>query len=627
MNKSFIWRYFSKIENYKAECKKCKKIVSNIGGSTSAMRSHAQSHISKSEKLCIVDTLHNTLKEEDIEDSKKWFDQSSTSSYNRGSSQTLLKYLNPKLNEYIAKFATLDGLNFQQIVSSSATVGYLKYLGFECPKSIATVRELILSYYNECLDKTRETIKTHLRNNLKFSITLDEWICVSNRRYLNINLFCNSTKFNLGLYRVKGRATSDNISSMTKNIIEGLGIDYDCDIIAITTDAAAVMKAAFKNFFGSHQLCYNHGIHLAVMDALYNSPDNLNKDGIYEDDSFCEDDSSESGDNMCIGNFCTLDEIHDNRFFNDNYNNVILKIRKICKTFRKSSTKGDILEKEVLNMHNTTNKLVLDVNTRWNSLFFMCQRYYKIKDAVSNVLRNLNESHLDLSNDEKKICETIINVLQPVTEYIEYLSNNTTSLFQAHVGFKIVLDDLNKKPNELAKNLSEKLRIRFNQRFDPLLYEVILYLSNYELFYNENVVNRDFHYKIVKTREAIKNLYTTHTSKPDAYLIENVLDVPTQTFTLSLSLRKKIEDLCEGKRFCKSGNETIDEEISIYEKTNIKGVKFKIIQIWLSTIQPTSTESERVFSVASSIKTKIRNRLSDKIINALVFLKYWFQKK
>jgi hypothetical protein len=46
----------------------------------------------------------------------------------------------------------------------------------------------------------------------------------------------------------------------------------------------------------------------------------------------------------------------------------------------------------------------------------------------------------------------------------------------------------------------------------------------------------------------------------------------------------------------------------------------------LMTIKPTSTSSERVFSVAGGTITKIRSRMSPELLNALVFLKYYFLK-
>jgi hypothetical protein len=47
----------------------------------------------------------------------------------------------------------------------------------------------------------------------------------------------------------------------------------------------------------------------------------------------------------------------------------------------------------------------------------------------------------------------------------------------------------------------------------------------------------------------------------------------------------------------------------------------------LLTIKPSSTDAERTFFIASKFCTKIRSRLSDKSLNALVFLKYYYIRK
>jgi hypothetical protein len=44
----------------------------------------------------------------------------------------------------------------------------------------------------------------------------------------------------------------------------------------------------------------------------------------------------------------------------------------------------------------------------------------------------------------------------------------------------------------------------------------------------------------------------------------------------------------------------------------------------VSTVKPTSTSKERTFSVCTNLCTKIRSRLADKSLLALVFLKYYY---
>ena len=46
----------------------------------------------------------------------------------------------------------------------------------------------------------------------------------------------------------------------------------------------------------------------------------------------------------------------------------------------------------------------------------------------------------------------------------------------------------------------------------------------------------------------------------------------------------------------------------------------------LKTIKPTSVESERAFSAMGFFATKIRNRMSDKTLDALITMRQYYQK-
>lgn len=68
----------------------------------------------------------------------------------------------------------------------------------------------------------------------------------------------------------------------------------------------------------------------------------------------------------------------------------------------------------------------------------------------------------------------------------------------------------------------------------------------------------------------------------------------------------------------------LQHELSGYEKNSILGPNLQKILSALKLIQPTSTESERVFSLAGNICSKKRTRLSDRSLNNICFLKSYF---
>lgn len=76
------------------------------------------------------------------------------------------------------------------------------------------------------------------------------------------------------------------------------------------------------------------------------------------------------------------------------------------------------------------------------------------------------------------------------------------------------------------------------------------------------------------------------------------------------------------------GNLNMEREFKLFEVN--KGKRSERLQKLynaLLTVKPTSTSSERVFSVAGTIKTKLRNQMSSDTLNALIFLKFYFLTK
>jgi hypothetical protein len=67
----------------------------------------------------------------------------------------------------------------------------------------------------------------------------------------------------------------------------------------------------------------------------------------------------------------------------------------------------------------------------------------------------------------------------------------------------------------------------------------------------------------------------------------------------------------------------LETKIKWFELYGKRGKTLNLLYSALLTIQPTSTSSERVFSVSANFLTKTRSRMSKKMPNILVFLKYY----
>ena len=65
--------------------------------------------------------------------------------------------------------------------------------------------------------------------------------------------------------------------------------------------------------------------------------------------------------------------------------------------------------------------------------------------------------------------------------------------------------------------------------------------------------------------------------------------------------------------------------MAFFEATGNKSKYLNLVDQALRTIPPTSVEAERAFSARRNIHHKLRARLSEKSIDSLMVLKYYFK--
>lgn len=70
---------------------------------------------------------------------------------------------------------------------------------------------------------------------------------------------------------------------------------------------------------------------------------------------------------------------------------------------------------------------------------------------------------------------------------------------------------------------------------------------------------------------------------------------------------------------------TIKKELALLQNGGTRGVHLQIVYDSLLTIRPTSVESERAFSSAGYLVSKVRASLNDDTIDNLCFLRSYYQ--
>jgi len=93
---------------------------------------------------------------------------------------------------------------------------------------------------------------------------------------------------------------------------------------------------------------------------------------------------------------------------------LIEKIKCNVTHFRKSSKAN-----HKLNVYQTSNgskvpkKLLQDISTRWNSIYYMLDRFVELEDAIRATLRLLDSPPNGLTTDKWTVVKELVQVLRP----------------------------------------------------------------------------------------------------------------------------------------------------------------------------------------------------------------------
>ena len=100
-------------------------------------------------------------------------------------------------------------------------------------------------------------------------MAMDEYTLVHCRRYMNINVHCQNDVINLGLMTMLELYGAEKILQLLEKQLANFGItNMQISVVSIVSGGTSVMKKLVKISQLYHQLCYAHGVHLAVCDVL-----------------------------------------------------------------------------------------------------------------------------------------------------------------------------------------------------------------------------------------------------------------------------------------------------------------------------------------------------------------------
>ena len=117
-------------------------------------------------------------------------------------------------------------------------------------------------------------------------------------------------------------------------------------------------------------------------------------------------------------------------------------MKDIVSYFHRSIKASDELEKIQKQLSLPEHHLIQDVETRWNSTYFMFERYIEQHTAITTALCLLNQNSLCISNNELEVIKATIMALKPLKLLLEnymYLVRNICQflkLFHLYSNYK-----------------------------------------------------------------------------------------------------------------------------------------------------------------------------------------------
>jgi len=619
---SEVWKHFKKlVAEKKVTCNHCKKQLVFNGSTTTLIR-----HIQNVHKISFKRKSAQDTTEEYASDDKTVNIQMHKKTNQKTTIDTFM-IKKETMSSIVARLVALDGISPYTISRSKFIRDSVVRRGYVLPKNHSDIMNLVHDYYAFMKQKfIKQKLKVHLNKNEKFGLTLDEWTSRRNHRYLNINIHqSNGECHNLGMIRILGSCPASRVVQLLQDKLSEFELNLD-DFIGCTTDGAAVMISFGEGLSMHHQLCYNHAIHLAVIDVMYKKPEIsfvVSSEMESDDEEQREESDHSDSDPNDSDNMATIAQ-QEHLHLRLDLHNLLQIIRKIVVVFRKSPVKNNILQQYVKKAHGKELNMQIDCKTRWNTICTMLDRFVKINPQILCALKDLNLSHLLIQNDLEKI-KSILNVLQPIKLAVEALSRRDANLLSSEGIFKFLFDSIKLNNDEFSKEMMNSLKFRIGQRRNISVVSLMIFLQNPQQF--RTLSRTDNFFKVVSKDEvqrmAIK--YSKKFKLSEINISSDTSDVAfvekVETHTLSEILQKNISN-CLAPMPLKE--DSTKKELDSYEATGNQSQNLKNILESLKCIQPTSTESERVFSLAGNVVTVKRGSLSDKSVNAICFLKSLF---
>lgn len=469
-------------------------------------------------------------------------------------------------------------------------IGFRKFVAtldarYQLPSRRTIMRNLMPVKYQDCAESL-----IHLLEDIEScSLTTDFWTSRANESFITVTChFINKEwvlkSHILSTYQVTGSHNAVKIASELEHVADKWKITDK--ISCIVTDNAANMVAALRATQWKHIPCMAHTLNLIVQESL-------NKDRVLV--------------------------------------NLRAKCRHIVTFFRHSTQAYDKLKIMQKENNKEEKKLVQEVETRWNSTFYMFQRIVEEYKEVKLTLCSLDREDLSISIDDVKIISEAIEVLQPFEEATRELSSEYYVSISKVIPLARSLQRLTSQSN-LTLDLKHELLSSMSRRFTNMEANYTLTVSTLldprfkRLGFNDSSKYQSAMEKLGREMAATNTESSSGEQSSSACSTSGLWSFVDTRFA-ELGHAQPTEHATIIKSYLDQGNIPRKED-PLKKWNNDECVYVKLVPFvkkYLS-IPATSVPSERLFSKAGELISHRRNRLKSKNIDMMLFLNSFLQQ-
>ncbi|CAD6216497.1 GSCOCG00011341001-RA-CDS [Cotesia congregata] len=476
-------------------------------------------------------------------------------------------------------------------LSATDKPGLQKLLQIECLYYEIPGRNKITTLIEHKAEALKLLFQEKLSKIECFSLIADVWTDTHNSRSF---LGCTAhyhfegklSEAVLGVKELQERHTAENIAKALKSMLEAWKIDIK-KVVAVVTDNGSNMVKAVNDLFGSAKgvRCFAHSLNLVMQELIDKSP-----------------------------------EITE----------IVNKVKKIV-TFFKSPTAAAELKKIQADAEQTL-RLIQNVPTRWNSTFYMLDRFLNIIDYVVSLLIKLDHAPPCLTGQEILSLIELVNILRPAEIVTKNLSGEKYVTISDDIFcYYFIINEVKKVEcrSETIKTARSYLIERMRLRFKGLESHSLIFVAGIldPRYKNSIFPNDDAAYQarkkvidLIQKRTPIhqestptNSLKPTEKKKSSFYGSQELKNYYQQHIAAKSKNRTTSTtnlDELEFKKFLDSPPQENENAIEFWTEKKKSAPVLSSIALQHLTIPAGSVPCERLFSIASHIGNAIRNRLS-----------------